>query len=564
MEGRPVPSAWDELQRTAQAVRAEPVVSVESRRALAGRDRPSFPHDRRRARRVRPRSPPPRRARTSPARTAAPTRRCSRSPTATGPATAFTHWCRAARSRSIGENARYDCNGIEVNGRSDDMIQRNYFAHPILGCGQLVFSMMSAFGVHYKSAGENIGWVSGEGSATAAADYINGAFMNSPDHRSNILDGQLHRDGRRIRRERAGRDLDRRLPRAAERLDVQRGVRPGRAASARHRSKTPKPGPSGGHNSPAPRAACRGSGGCHSGPPADSDVDAVRRAGRQPSPEPPRPADHPVRRPAPQQHRIRPRSFSDALVHFPAQRAMTLTQLGTADPPSGDVTGNIVVASGLHKVYRVSRPPREAIRDISLTVTAGEFIAIMGPSGCGKSTLLHMLGGLEPPDQGTVESPGHRHVRARRRGALGVPPRSHRRRLPVLQPPPDADRGRERRAAAAPPQRGACPAPPETLAAGDRRSGRRAHGAAQPPWPAGTRPRGDLRRRAAASRACPRAGGVTVTAARRRADRQPRLDERPRGDGAPDPAVPPGAPDRGPRDPRRSCRRVRRPRPDHA
>jgi putative ABC transport system ATP-binding protein len=85
---------------------------------------------------------------------------------------------------------------------------------------------------------------------------------------------------------------------------------------------------------------------------------------------------------------------------------MTLTQLGTVDPPSGDVTGNIVVASGLHKIYRVSRPPREAIRGISLTVTAGEFIAIMGPSGCGKSTLLHMLGGLEPPDQGTVEVQG--------------------------------------------------------------------------------------------------------------------------------------------------------------
>ena len=90
---------------------------------------------------------------------------------------------------SIGENARYNCNGIEVNGRSDDMIQRNYFAHPILGCGQLVFSMMQAFGIHYRSAGENIGWVSGGLSASGAASYVNSAFMNSPDHRSNILDG---------------------------------------------------------------------------------------------------------------------------------------------------------------------------------------------------------------------------------------------------------------------------------------------------------------------------------------------------------------------------------------
>jgi putative ABC transport system ATP-binding protein len=83
---------------------------------------------------------------------------------------------------------------------------------------------------------------------------------------------------------------------------------------------------------------------------------------------------------------------------------MTLTELGTVDPPATE--GSIVVASGLHKVYRVSRPPREAIRDVSLTVHAGDFVAIMGPSGCGKSTLLHILGGLEPPDQGTVEVQG--------------------------------------------------------------------------------------------------------------------------------------------------------------
>ncbi len=54
----------------------------------------------------------------------------------------------------------------------------------------------------------------------------------------------------------------------------------------------------------------------------------------------------------------------------------------------------------------MSRPPRKAIRGVSLTVEAGDFVAIMGPSGCGKSTLLHMLGGLEPPDQGSVTVQG--------------------------------------------------------------------------------------------------------------------------------------------------------------
>ncbi len=76
-----------------------------------------------------------------------------------------------------------------INGRSVDMIQRNYFAHPILNCGgRYVFSMMQAFGIRYQSAGENIGWNT-YGDGGTAASQINSAFMNSPDHRSNILNG---------------------------------------------------------------------------------------------------------------------------------------------------------------------------------------------------------------------------------------------------------------------------------------------------------------------------------------------------------------------------------------
>jgi uncharacterized protein YkwD len=85
---------------------------------------------------------------------------------------------------TIGEGGRYGgCPGLTVYGRSVDMINRNYFAHPIAGCGQLVFSMMQAFGINYRSAGENIGW------NAAGAAAINSAFMNSPDHRANILNG---------------------------------------------------------------------------------------------------------------------------------------------------------------------------------------------------------------------------------------------------------------------------------------------------------------------------------------------------------------------------------------
>jgi ABC-type lipoprotein export system ATPase subunit len=43
-----------------------------------------------------------------------------------------------------------------------------------------------------------------------------------------------------------------------------------------------------------------------------------------------------------------------------------------------------------------------AVNGVSLCVDAGGSLAITGPSGCGKSTLLSLIGGLEPPDDGTV------------------------------------------------------------------------------------------------------------------------------------------------------------------
>lgn len=59
-------------------------------------------------------------------------------------------------------------------------------------------------------------------------------------------------------------------------------------------------------------------------------------------------------------------------------------------------------ARGLCKVHQRGDTQVHALREVSLDIHAGDFVAICGPSGSGKSTLLNMLGLLEPPDQGEI------------------------------------------------------------------------------------------------------------------------------------------------------------------
>ncbi len=54
----------------------------------------------------------------------------------------------------------------------------------------------------------------------------------------------------------------------------------------------------------------------------------------------------------------------------------------------------------LGRRYRMGQSTIHALRDVSIVVNRGDYVAIMGPSGCGKSTLMNILGCLDAPDEG--------------------------------------------------------------------------------------------------------------------------------------------------------------------
>lgn len=66
----------------------------------------------------------------------------------------------------------------------------------------------------------------------------------------------------------------------------------------------------------------------------------------------------------------------------------------------------LLEAQGLTKTYRLAETEIPILEDLSLTVRAGEMVAIVGASGAGKSTLLHLLGGLDRPTAGSVRIDG--------------------------------------------------------------------------------------------------------------------------------------------------------------
>ena len=77
----------------------------------------------------------------------------------------------------------------------------------------------------------------------------------------------------------------------------------------------------------------------------------------------------------------------------------------TTDDASADAAGGseiVLTVTGARKTYEAEGAPVRALRGANLTMTRGEFVAVMGPSGCGKSTLLNLVAGLDSADEGNI------------------------------------------------------------------------------------------------------------------------------------------------------------------
>lgn len=68
----------------------------------------------------------------------------------------------------------------------------------------------------------------------------------------------------------------------------------------------------------------------------------------------------------------------------------------------------LITLHDVRRDYAMGGETVHALRGVSLTIDAGDYVAIVGPSGCGKSTLLNLLGAIDRPDAGSIVIGGER------------------------------------------------------------------------------------------------------------------------------------------------------------
>jgi NitT/TauT family transport system ATP-binding protein len=79
----------------------------------------------------------------------------------------------------------------------------------------------------------------------------------------------------------------------------------------------------------------------------------------------------------------------------------------------------VIAAQGVDLTFQTADGPVQALKDVNLTVSKGDFVSFIGPSGCGKTTFLRCIAALETPTGGSLTVNGMSPDAARRARAYG-------------------------------------------------------------------------------------------------------------------------------------------------